>query len=111
MQFNYAGSIDFEVIIIDPCVDIVTVTPEAQTNPADYNYDGSLTWAVSPQFTLDYTCDIVYSCSTVASPPPTSLDICSISALPDSEAVFDLTGSYTLTTIDMATYPPGEYDL
>ena len=27
-EFTYMGSLDFEVIIIDPCIDIVTVTSE-----------------------------------------------------------------------------------
>lgn len=106
-EFIYRGSLDIDVVIIDPCIDIVEVIAEPQTYPPQYLYDGDFTWTVDPVYTIDYNCVVVYSCQTTAGP----VDICSINALPDSTASFDAAGSYILNTIDMASYPAGDYTL
>ena len=82
VEFAYNGSLDFDVIIIDPCLDIVTVTPEAQTDPSAYDYSGQLVWSVDPHFSLDFTCEIVYSCATEAS--PNGSNICAIDSGADN---------------------------
>ena len=104
------GSLNFEVILIDPCLDIAVVTSTVQSNPPEYFYEEptnpSLQWSVSPPYSTDYTCPIVYSCMVTMS--PTGVDICSIIA-GVSSAQFDPSGTYVFTSYDMVTYPPGDY--
>ena len=52
------------------------------TDPSAYDYSGQLTWSVDPHFSLDYTCEIVYSCATEASPNGSS--ICAIDSGADN---------------------------
>ena len=40
-NYSVAGTYDFEVHLIDPCLDHATLTPQAQTDPADYYYSGN----------------------------------------------------------------------
>lgn len=74
------GTLDFEVIIVDPCLETAIVTSTPQVNPADYLYEStkvaSALWTVDP-FTVDYTCDIIYSC--INSVSPAGVDICNLS--------------------------------
>ena len=37
-QYSITGTLDFELIIIDPCLDTALVFPEAQVDPPDYYY-------------------------------------------------------------------------
>ena len=78
-----------------------------QINPADYAYTGASPlssfslnpFTISPSF-----CVATYSCVVIAGFP----DICSISGA--TTATFNTgTGSYQLSTTDMATYVPGVY--
>ena len=113
VEYSHMGSLDFEIVLIDPCLQTATVMATAQTAPSDYYYEQpsqpSLVWSVAPPYTTDYDCPIAYSCLVTAS--PAGVDICSI-LVGASSATFDSTGGvYTLTTHDMATYPPGEYTL
>ena len=104
------GSRNFKVILIDPCLDTAVVTSTVQSNPPEYFYEQpsnpSLQWSVSPPYSTDYTCPIVYSCMVTMS--PTGVDICSIVA-GVSSAQFDDSGTYFFTSYDMVTYKPGYY--
>lgn len=79
-------------------------------NPPDYYYETptvpSLNWAIDP-YSTDYQCTITYTCAVIAGPVAT--DICN---LVDAtiNSVFDGTvATYTVTTADMVSYPPGQY--
>ena len=102
-----AGKLDFDVNLIDPCLNSAAITATPQTDPADYAYTGASPLAsfslnpftISPSF-----CVPTYSCVLIAGFP----DICSISGA--TTAIFNTgTASYQLSTTDMATYVPGVY--
>jgi hypothetical protein len=92
--------------IIDPCLNPFSLTPTAQTDPADYPYSSASYPTVEvtlAQYVVDPSvCPITYSCSNTG--PKT--DMCSI----DGVSNFDTTtGDYDFATIDKATYPSGSY--
>ena len=112
-QYNFAGTLDFEIVIVDPCVDTAVITTKPQVNPADYLYEStsvaSVLWTLVP-YTVDYTCNIIYSCTTAANSPAVGVDICNLNTATLTSS-FTALGAYTLTTADMITYPPGDYQL
>ena len=102
-----AGKLDFDVKLIDPCLNLATIIATTQTNPADYAYTGASPFAsfslnpftISPLF-----CVPTYSCLVIAG----SSDMCSISGA--TTATFNTdTGSYQLSTTDIAKFVPGVY--
>ena len=102
---------DFEVEIYDPCLlNIAIVTPSTQTNPAPYHYKApDLAWSISPPFTANYNCQIKYSCINILSPVmPPAFDMCSVIHA-ETTASFDSVGTYSLSTTDIASCPPGDY--
>jgi len=106
-SYSVAGKLDFDVKLIDPCLDSATIMATSQTNPLDYAYTGAAPFAsfsLNP-FTISPTfCVPTYSCLVIVGTP----DICSITG--SSAASFStLTGKYQLSTTDIATYVPGVY--
>ena len=102
-----AGKLDFDVKLIDPCLNSSTIVATTQINPADYTYTGASplsTFSLNP-FTISPSfCVPTYSCVVIVGFP----DICSISGA--TTATFNTgTGSYQLSTTDMAAYVPGVY--
>ena len=101
-SYQYAGSIDFVIEFLDPCVSPNSITPTAQTNPPDYYYDGHLATILNPFTTDPALCSayITYSCSNTG-----TTDLCGLGA-------FDTTtGNYgPFQTHDMNSIPPGTYD-
>lgn len=105
-----AGKLDFDVNLIDPCLDSASIIATAQTNPADYAYTGALpiaSFSLNPFIISPSFCGVsTYSCSTIIGTP----DICSVTGT--TTATFNTaTGSYELNSNDMATYVPGTYRL
>ena len=98
---NSPYTYDFEIDIIDPCLDHASLTPQSQTNPNTYYYTGD---SPAAQFTLNpfeiepedfCTATVTYSCEVVSGP---RTDLCTIDeAGPDLvKGVFDpVTGGYT----------------
>ena len=96
---NSPYTYDFEIEIIDPCLDHATLTPQSQTNPSTYYYTGD---SPAAQFTLnpfeiepEGFCTATYSCKVVSGP---RTDLCTIDETgPEiAKGVFDpVTGEYT----------------
>ena len=78
-QYPVAGTHDFTVEVLDPCIDQAIVTPQAQANLPDYLYTGlapvlkkTLTpFVVSPP---DF-CVPTFSCAIISGP---QFDLCSL---------------------------------
>ena len=105
--YSVAGKLDFDVKLIDPCLNSATIMATSQTNPADYAYTGDsplASFSLNPFTISPLFCEPTYSCFVIAGSP----DICSISGA--TTATFNTgTGSYQLSTTDMAAYVPGVY--
>jgi len=100
--YTLKSTTDFSVELINPCDDPVSLTPAAQTNPADYLYTGTdVTFTLTP-FTVDPSiCDVVYTCISIP------MDLCSIG---NTHATFDsVTGGWVFNTVDLPAYPAGTY--
>ena len=77
----------------------------AQDPPSDWDYSGTLSWTLTTPFTVNPGfCDVTYSCATTSGPTGFA-DLC-IAGTYNSE-----TGSFSFTTSDKATYPPGLYEI
>ena len=112
--FTWAGSLDFSVNFVDPCLTQALVTAPVQSNPADYFYDFSATsefilapFVVSPTF-----CVSVYSCSGISGP---RTDMCQLMFIDSvgriTTGVFDInTGKHTFSSTDKTNFPPGIYE-
>ena len=108
--FNY----EFEIEIIDTCLNDAIITPSAQTDPAIYYYTGPSPAAVFSlaQFTVypDSICTVLHTCTVVSGP---QTDLCTINeAATATQGIFDpATGGYTFEDSDatMTVAPPGEY--
>ena len=91
--YTVAGKLDFDVKLIDPCLNSATITATAQTNPADYAYTGAsplASFSLNPFTIFPSFCGVpTYSCLVIVGTP----DICSITGT--TTATFNTsTGSY-----------------
>lgn len=48
--YTTAGQLDFEIDVIDPCLNDATLTAQPQSNPSDYLYTGD---SPKAQFTMN----------------------------------------------------------
>jgi len=105
--YSVAGKLDFDVNLIDPCLDSATITVTAQANPADYAYTAASPLAffsLNPFTILPSFCVPTYSCFVISGTP----DICSVTGT--TTATFNSsTGNYQLSTTEMDKYVPGIY--
>ena len=100
---------DFTIEIIDPCIDNAILTPQPQTDPADYYYTG-MTPAAS--FTLNqfvitppHFCVSDHSCAVISGP---RLDLCDIADGLSTGIFTSLTGDYQFVSYDnMPVVVPG----
>lgn len=85
--------------MVDPCETALVNVP-AQTDPADYTYDGTTTQFKAAYELSDASCSILYQCSETS-----GLNLC-------AAGNFDgLTGEWIFSTVDMAAFPPGIYPI
>ena len=112
--FTWAGSLDFSVNFVDPCLTQALVTAPVQSNPADYLYDFSATsefiltpFVISPAF-----CVPVYSCSGISGPRTDMCQLMFIDSLGRiTTGFFDInTGKHTFSSTDKTNFPPGIYE-
>ena len=111
-------SYEFEIEIIDPCLNDAILTPAPQVDPPNYYYTGN---NPATQFNLapfgiepENFCTISLSCGFTVDPLKPTLDLCTINeTLPyTTKGEFDeLTGTYTFESNDqtMSEVPPGDY--
>ena len=106
-----------DILLIDPCIDYLTLTVPPQTPPADYYYS-----AESPELifeTVQFVTDpphcavnTTYSCAIIAG--PITADKCNFSVANSvggsTIGAFDsANGRYTFNSIDIVRIKPGTY--
>ena len=103
------GELDFTVELIDACFSPIITLPQSQTNPPDYYYTQA---SPAAEFKLNKfvaspaSCPVTYSCGVTSGP---RTDICDTWYFTTSSSFDTVTGDYTLHTLDVPNYPPGDY--
>ena len=87
--------------VINPC-NTATITAGGTATPADYDYQGTLSFTAEEFDVVPPVCDIVYTCDTINGPTGFG-DLCS--------SLDTSTLDFSLTTQDYSVYPPGVYEL
>ena len=107
-----------EILLIDPCIDYLTLSVPLQTPPTDYYYTAGSPELIfeTVQFVTDppqCAANTTYSCAITAG---SRTDLCSIveaNAVGGSTVgAFDpAIGQFTFNSIDMVNFEPGKYTL
>ena len=102
--------LDFDVQIIDPCLEHAELTAVLQTDPDTYWYTGdspSANFNLEP-FTITPVgfCNAVHSCTVISGPRQ---DLCNLSTA-NSRGIFSAgTGNYKFEADDITEVIPGTY--
>ena len=112
--YTTAGQLDFEIDVIDPCLNDAILTAQPQTNPVDYLYTGDSPMA---QFTMNPFiinpvgfCIVQHSCAMVSG--PSAFDLCSINNGLTNGFFDPVTGNWSFESFDQKeVILPGTYTM